>query len=102
MSEARYVLGVEIFRNHSKKLLDLIQEAYINKILERFQMHYSKLVDTPVEKGITLSLNKCLKIDKEKERLSNVPYVSVIRSLIYGMLYTRRDICFAANLATRY
>jgi len=36
MGEARYVLGVEITRNRFKKLLGLSQEAYINKILERF------------------------------------------------------------------
>jgi len=35
MGEARYVLGVEIIMNHSKKLLSLSQEAYINKVLER-------------------------------------------------------------------
>ena len=34
MGEARYVLGVEITQNRSKKLLGLSQEAYINKILE--------------------------------------------------------------------
>jgi len=32
MGEARYVLGVEIIRNRSKKLFGLSQEAYINKI----------------------------------------------------------------------
>ena len=40
MGEARHVLGVEIFRNHSKKLLGLSQEAYINKILKQFRMLY--------------------------------------------------------------
>jgi len=93
MGEARYVLGVEIFRNRAKKLLDLSQEAYINKILERFRMHYSKLVDTPVEKGLTLSIDQCPKIDKEKERMSNVPYASAIQSLMYAMLCTRPNIC---------
>ena len=42
MGEAGYVLGVDIVKNRSKKLLGLSQEAYINKILERFRMHYSK------------------------------------------------------------
>ena len=44
MGKARYVLSVEISRNRSNKLLGLIQEAYINKILECFRMHYSKPV----------------------------------------------------------
>ena len=70
------------------------QEAYINKILECFRMHYSKPVDTPVEKGLTLSLDQCPKTDKEKERMSNVPYVSAVGSLMYAMLRTRPDMLF--------
>ena len=66
MGEARYVLGVEIVRNRPKKLLGMSQEAYIKKVLERFRMHYSKPVDTPVEKCLTLSLDQCPKTDKQK------------------------------------
>jgi len=102
MGEARYVLGVEIFRNRSKKLIGLSQEAYINKILERFRMHYSKPVDNPVEKGLTLSIDQCLKTNKEKERMSFVPYVSTVGSLMYAMLCTRSDICFVVDLVSRY
>ena len=64
---------MEINRNHFKKLLGLSQGAYINKILEHFRMNYSKCMNTVVEKGLTISLNQCPKIDKEKERMSNVP-----------------------------
>ena len=52
MGEARYVLGMKIVRNHPKKLLGMCQEAYIKRVLERFRMHHSKPVDTPVEKGL--------------------------------------------------
>jgi len=93
MGEARYVLGVEVSKNCSKKFLGLHQEAYINKTLEHFWMHYSKPMDTLVEKGPTLSLDKCLKIGKEKERMNDPPYASVIGSLMYVMLCIRPDIC---------
>jgi len=43
IDDARYVLGIEITQNRSNKLLGLSQDAYNNKILERFRMHYSKL-----------------------------------------------------------
>jgi len=66
MGESRYVLGVKISRNHSKKLLSLSQGAHINKILEHFEMHYSKSVDIPVGKDFTFSLDQCPKIYKEK------------------------------------
>ena len=66
LGEAKYVIGVEITQNHSKKLLGLSQEAYTNKILECFQIHYCKPVATSVEKGPTLSLDHYPKTDKEK------------------------------------
>ena len=38
MGEASYVLGVKIFRDHSRKFLGLSQETYIRKILEQFHV----------------------------------------------------------------
>jgi hypothetical protein len=50
MGEANFVLRVKITRDRSKKLLSLTQGTYINKIVERFHMHNSKPIDTPMEK----------------------------------------------------
>jgi len=102
MGEARYVLGVEIVRNRPKKLLGMCQEAYIKRVLERFRMHHSKPVDTPVENGLTLSLDQCPKTDQEKEKMKDVPYANAVGSLMYAMLCTRPDICFAVGLVSRY
>ena len=52
MGEAHFVLGNEIVRDRSKKLLGLSQETYIKKILDRFRMENSKPIDTPVERGV--------------------------------------------------
>ena len=65
-------------------------------------MHYSKPMDSPVEKGLAFSLDQCPKTDKEKERMSNVPYTSAVGSLIYAILCTQPDICFAIGLLCRY
>uniref|UniRef100_A0A2N9HFT4 Integrase catalytic domain-containing protein n=1 Tax=Fagus sylvatica TaxID=28930 RepID=A0A2N9HFT4_FAGSY len=91
MGEANFVLGVKITRDRSKKLLSLSQGTYIKKILERFHMHNSKPIDTPMEKGCTLSLDQCPKNDEEKNQMSKVPYASAIGSLMYTMLCTRPD-----------
>jgi len=101
MGEARYVLGMEIPRNYHKKLLGMCQEAYIKRVLECFRMHHSKPIDTPVEKGLSLSLDQCPKVDQEKEKMKDVPYASVVGSLIYAMLCTRHDICFPVGLVSQ-
>jgi len=89
MSEARYVQGEKIVRNHPKKLLGMYQEAYIKRVLERFQTHYSKPVDNPVEKGMILNRDQCPKIYQEKEKMKDVPYASAVGSLnIRHVMYT--------------
>ena len=102
IGEAKYILGTKITWNRSKKFLGLSQEVYMNKILERFRMHYSKPMDTPVEKGLTLSLDQCPKTGKEKERMNNVPYASAVGSMMSAMLCIQLDICFAVGLVSRY
>ena len=102
MGEANYVLGVKIVRDRSKKLLCLSQETYIKKILERFRMQNSKPIDTPMEKGHALNLDQCPKNDEEKKCMSTVPYAAAVGSLMYAMLCTRPDICYAVGLVSRY
>ena len=102
MGEADYILGVKIERDRSKKLLTLSQEHYIKKILERFHMSSCKPVDTPVSKSEVLSQNMCPRNLEEEKEMSNVPYSSAVGSLMYAMLCTRPDICFAVGLVSRY
>jgi hypothetical protein len=102
MGEANFVLGVKIFRDRSRKLLGLSQETYVRRILERFHMHNSKPVDTPIEKGYTLSLDNCPKSDEEKIKMARVPYANAVGSLMYAMMCTRPDICFAVGMVSRY
>jgi hypothetical protein len=102
MGEANFVLGVKITRDRSKKLLSLSHGTYIKKILECFHMHNSKPIDILMEKGCTLSLDQCPKNDEENNQMSKVPYASTIGSLMYAMLCTRPDICFAVSMVSRY
>lgn len=102
MGEAAYILGVKIIRNRSKRILALSQEPYIKKILERFHMADCKPMDTPISKGQTLSLDMCPKTSQERERMLKVPYANAIGSLMYAMMCTRPDICYAVGLVSRY
>jgi hypothetical protein len=42
LGEAAYILGIKIYRDRSKRLIGLSQDAYIDKILTRFNMQDSK------------------------------------------------------------
>ena len=102
MGEASYVLGVKIIRDRTKRLLGLSQETYIKKMLERYHMQDSKLMDTPVEKSLSLSLDMCPTTPEEKEKMSRIPYASAVGSLMYAMMCTRPDICYAVGLLSRF
>jgi hypothetical protein len=93
MGEANYILGVKIIRDHAKKFLGLTQETYIKNI-ECYHMQDNKPMETPVDKSSSLRHDICPKTLEEKERMSRVPYASVIGSLMYAMMCTHPDICY--------
>ena len=46
------------------------------------------------------SLLQCPKNDLRKEQMKDIPYASVVRSLMYAQVCTRRDIAYTVeNLA---
>ena len=61
-----------------------------------------KSMDTPVARGETLTLEMCPKTKKEKEDTSQVPYSSVVRSLMYAIMCTLPDTCYVVSLVSKY
>ena len=57
MGRVMYVLSLKIVKNRSKKLIGMFQEACIKRVLKCFRIHYSKSIDNPFEKALTLNLN---------------------------------------------
>jgi hypothetical protein len=57
LGEAVYILGTKIYRYRSKRLIRLSQDAYIDKILNQFNMQDSKKGFLSMSHDITLSKN---------------------------------------------
>jgi hypothetical protein len=55
LGEVAYILGIKIYRDRSKMLIVLSEDAYIDKILNRLNMQDSKKGFLPMSHGITLS-----------------------------------------------
>ena len=102
MGEASYVLGIKILRDRSKRLLGLSQETYIKKMFKHYHMHDCKPMDTPIERNLNLSLDMCPNSPEDKKQMSKLPYSSATGSLMYAMMCTRPDICYAVGLASRF
>jgi len=65
-------------------------------------MQDSKKGFSPFRHGVHLSNQMCPKTQEEREKMRNCPYASAVGSLMYVMLCTRPDICYAKSIVSRY
>ncbi|KAH9769014.1 hypothetical protein KPL71_011831 [Citrus sinensis] len=91
-----------LLQDQKNKTLALSQAVYIDKILARFSMENSKTGLLPFRHGITFSKDQSPKTSEEIERMRRVPYAEAVGSLMYAMLCTKPDICFAVGMVSRY
>ena len=57
---------------------------------------------TPIVEGDKFSLNQCPSNDLEKKEMKNIPYASVVGSLMYAQVCTRPGISYAVGMLGRY
>ena len=67
MNDASFVLGVEIHRNRSGRILGLYQYIYINKVLESFHMQNCSTTSSPITKGDKVSQSQCPQNDIDRQ-----------------------------------
>ena len=67
MGDVFYVIGINIHRNRPRGIFSLLEETYINKILERFRMKDCSPSVAPIVKGDRFNLNQCPKNDFKRE-----------------------------------
>ena len=102
MGEATYVIGIEIFRDRSRGLLRLSQKAYIERVLERFNMEKCSAGVALIQKGDKFSLMQCPQNEWEWKQMEGISFASAIGSLMHAQTYTRPNISFAVGMLGRY
>nr|GEY83420.1 retrovirus-related Pol polyprotein from transposon TNT 1-94 [Tanacetum cinerariifolium] len=102
LGEAKKILGMEIVRDRSRKILRVSQFGYVSKILKNFRIENGKSVQMPLGGHFKLSLKDCPIRDCDVERMSKVPYANAVGSLMYLMVCTRPDIAYAVSIVSRY
>nr|GEY39871.1 copia LTR rider [Tanacetum cinerariifolium] len=102
LEEAKKILGMDIIRDRSRKILRVSQSGYVSKILNNFRIDNEKSVKMPLGGHFKLPLKDCPIKDGDVERMSKVPYANAVGSLMYLMVYTRPDIAYAVSVVSRY
>ncbi|GJX25546.1 retrotransposon protein, putative, ty1-copia subclass [Tanacetum coccineum] len=97
LGEAAFILGIKIYRDRSKRLIGLSQNAYMDKILKRYKMDNSKRGTIPMKERLDLNKSHGAQTPKEVNRMKNVPYASVVGSIIHAVRCTRPDVAFTNN-----
>ncbi|GKD83379.1 retrovirus-related pol polyprotein from transposon TNT 1-94, partial [Tanacetum coccineum] len=67
---AKKILGMEIVRDQSRKILRVLQSGYVSKILNNFRIDNGKSVKMPLGGHFKLSLKDCPVRDCDVERMS--------------------------------
>lgn len=102
LGAAKRILGMDINRNRTLKKLYLSQKTFLEKVLERFFIHTSKPVTTPLAQHFKLSSTQSPTTDEERLEMSKVPYANAVGSLMYCMVCSRPDLAYAISMVSRF
>ncbi|GKD34391.1 retrotransposon protein, putative, ty1-copia subclass [Tanacetum coccineum] len=100
LGEASFILGIKIYRDRSKRLIGLGQNAYLDKILKRYKMDNSKHGHIPMQERLDLNKTQGASTPKEVKRMQNIPCASAVGSIMYVVRCTRPDVAFAQNITS--
>nr|GEZ57389.1 hypothetical protein [Tanacetum cinerariifolium] len=81
LGETAFILGIKIYRDRSRRLIGLCQSAYMDKILKRCRMDYSKRGYIPMQER--LDLNKTQGASTPKENPGELHWTDVKTILKY-------------------
>jgi hypothetical protein len=93
LGEIKQAIGLNFTRNKNTNEIRIDQKHYIYEILKRFGMENCKPVSTPVD----ISLLK-----SQGQKLTNIPYQSLIGMLMYLSVKSRPDIAYITSYLSQF
>ena len=102
LGAAKKILGMEICRYRQVGMLYLSQKGYIEKVLHRFNMQNTKLINTPLAAHFRFSSALSPQSEENVDYMSGVPYSTAVGSLMYAMMCSRLDLSYVVSFVSRY
>ena len=102
LGEVTYILGIHIYRDRSRRFLDLSQSLYIDTIIKRFGMENSKKGFISMRHGVHISKENSPKTLEDRALMEKIPYTFAIGSIMYTMLCIRPEVVFAPSVMSRF
>lgn len=95
LGELRWVLGMEVRRDRTNRMLELHQKAYVEQMLKRFNMADCNTAPTPMEGYL-------LRLDAASGGKPDGKYMSLVGALMYLAMVTRPDVAYAVQALARH
>jgi hypothetical protein len=104
LGEPKLIVGIALRRDRANRTIMLSQVALIDKIISVYGQKDANIANTPILHGAQLlTPDPQEELDaSECERLANLPYRSLIGTLMYVASGTRPDIMFAVSKLSRF
>lgn len=99
LGPARWFLGIHIYRNFDTKSIKLSQEAYVERLLHRYNMENCKTKDSPMPQDSSIQMYLA---SLEKACNGQLAFRELIGSLMYLSMVTRPELCFVVSHLARY
>ena len=99
--EPSFFLGASITRDRRNRTISISQEAYVNKILQRFHMEGCVPSDSPAGER-RLSKDMCPQSEEEQRFMNSVPYRQAVGALLYLSVVSRPDISQAVAQVAQF
>jgi hypothetical protein len=102
LGELNWLLGLKVTRDRTAHTITLSQKAYVNMIVEHFHLSKAKSVQTPMEPGLSLSVEQGPATATELQAMWDIPYQQAIGSLMYAATSTCPNIVYAVTMLLQF
>ena len=96
------VPGVFNQRDRVARTLSINQRAYIEGMVEKFQLTQARLVLMPMEPGVQFSVDQCPTSLNQRSKMLGVPYGQAIGSVLWPVVISRPDAAYAVGVLSQF
>jgi hypothetical protein len=98
----QWFLGFEIRRDRNARTISINQRAYIESMVDKFNLTNAKPVSTPMDVGATFSIQQSPSTVNQVERMKGVPYSEAIGSVLWPVVVSRPDAAYAVGILSQF
>ncbi|TFY78270.1 hypothetical protein EWM64_g5745 [Hericium alpestre] len=102
LGEIHWLLGLEIKRDRRGRTISMLQRAYIDTILSRFNLQDAKSLTTAIDPSFSLTTDQSPSTPQQYDDMRNILYREAIGSLMYAAIGTRPDVSYAVTALSQF